>query len=240
MWWRTRKGIEEFGNWGIERHKGICWIFGFSISQFPNWFSGENRRETVKGTNDIARWFAAISLAALFVIPLPVLAQRPLRAGWQQRRAAVPLRPRRGGHAGDWLRRYKDVPSNEQERALQNDPQFRHLPPARQQQLRRQLQQFTSLPPQQQQRVLNRMETWEHLTPDQKRQARQIFGQMQQLPPERRQMVNNGIRELRSLPPDQREQVVNSERFKSYSPRERDMMREAARLPFASSENGEQ
>ena len=71
-------------------------------------------------------------------------------------------------HAGDWLRRYKDLPPQQQQKALENDPQFRNLPSERQQQLRQRLQRFNNLPPQQQQRVLNRMETWEHLTPEQK------------------------------------------------------------------------
>ena len=80
-----------------------------------------------------------------------------------------------GNHAGQWLRRYKDLPPEQQEKALENDPQFRSLPPARQQLLRQRLQRFSSLPPQQQDLILQRMETWEHLTPDQKQQARQLF-----------------------------------------------------------------
>ena len=61
------------------------------------------------------------------------------------------------GHAGDWLRRYKDLPPDEQERALQSDPAFQKLPPARQELLRQRLQHFSSLPPQQQLQMLNRM-----------------------------------------------------------------------------------
>ena len=57
-------------------------------------------------------------------------------------------RPKPPGHAGDWLRRYKDLPPAEQERALQNDPWFHRLPPERQQQLRQRLQNFSTLPPQ--------------------------------------------------------------------------------------------
>jgi hypothetical protein len=143
--------------------------------------------------------------------------------------------PRQGAHAGDWLRRYKDLPPKEQERALQSDPGFRRLSPERQQQLRRQLQHFSSLPPQQQQLELNRMETWEHLTPDQKRQARRIFGQMQQLPPERRRMVVSAVRDLRAMTPQQREEAIDSEHYKNtFSPQERDLMRETTQLPLAS------
>ena len=141
------------------------------------------------------------------------------------------------GHAGDWLRRYKDLPPAEQERELQNDPAFRRLSPERQQALRERLQHFSDLPPQQQLRMLNRMETWEHLTPEQKQQARNIFSQMKQLPPDRRRMVTAAVRDLRAMPPEQREQVINSDRFKSsFSDQERQMMTEATRLPLAPAE----
>jgi len=143
-------------------------------------------------------------------------------------------RPRIQGHAGDWLRRYKDLPPAEQERALRNDPGFRLLPPAQQQLLRQRLRHFSSLPPQQQARMLNRMEIWEHLTPAQKQQARQIWGQMQQLPPDRRRMVTTAVRDLRSMPPDQRERTINSPDYRSrFSDQEREMMRGATRLPLA-------
>jgi len=149
--------------------------------------------------------------------------------------------PQQRGHAGDWLRRYKDLPPDEQEKALQNDPAFQKLPPARQQLLRRRLERFSSLPPQQQLRMLNRMETWEHLTPEQKQQARQVFGQMQQLPPDRRRLVHKAIDNLRQMPPDQREQIINSDRFKGmFSDHERDVMRDATRLPLAPADSGDQ
>lgn len=148
--------------------------------------------------------------------------------------------PQQAGHAGDWLRRYKDMPPAEQERELQNDPAFRRLPPQQQQILRQRLQHFSDLPPQQQLRMLNRMETWEHLTPEQKQQARQIYGQLRQLPPDRQRMVTTAVRDLRSMPPDQREKVINSERFKGmFSDQEREMMRGATRLPLAPAEGGE-
>jgi hypothetical protein len=138
------------------------------------------------------------------------------------------------GHAGDWLRRYQGMPAGEQERALQNDPAFRRLPPERQQMLRQRLEHFSSLPQPQQQRMLNRMETWEHLTPEQKQQARQVHGQMQQLPPERRRMVTTAVHDLSAMPQAQREQIIDSNRFKGmFSPQEREIMRGASRLPLA-------
>jgi hypothetical protein len=138
------------------------------------------------------------------------------------------------GHAGNWLRRYKDLPPAQQRRALENDPQFRKLAPQRQAQLQKRLQHFSSLPPQQQERVLNRMETWEHLTPNQKQQARQLFQQFKQLPPDRRQAVNRAIREMRGLTPEQRDQLINSGQYRSvFSPQERGILGGAAHLPLA-------
>jgi len=135
-------------------------------------------------------------------------------------------RPAQQHHAGDWLRRYKDVPPQ--------DPQFRKLPPERQNRLRDRLQRFSTLPPQQQSRILQRMETWEHLTPSQKQEARGLFQQMRSLPPDRRQMMESAIRNLRGMPPGQRQQVLESPDFKSrFSPQEQDMLNGISRLPLA-------
>ncbi len=136
-------------------------------------------------------WMAAAVLSVAAAVALPCVAQhnnfRPPAAQGQyhpqpnqyhpqqQNESRQPPHPNQG-HAGDWLRRYKNVPPGEQERALRSDPAFRHLPPEQQQLLRQRLQHFSGLPPQEQQRMLNRMETWEHLTPEQKQQARQVHG----------------------------------------------------------------
>jgi hypothetical protein len=192
-------------------------------------------------------WLAVAGLAIALVISVPCLAGTgPYQAETRHAFAAAQMprpvqgHPRPRGHAGDWLRRYKDLPPAEQERELQADPAFRRLPPAQQQLLRQRLQHFSSLPPQQQLRMLNRMETWEHLTPAQKQQARQIYGQMRQLPPERQRMVGTAIHDLRAMPPQQREQIIDSPRFRGmFSDQERDMMRGATRLPLAPAEGAE-
>jgi hypothetical protein len=206
--------------------------------------------------NQNTGWLVCATLALALAVAVPCLAQKGgFRAAAQQRhvspayQALRPAQARPGqarpgpaipkGHAGDWLRRYKDLPPAEQERELQKDPGFRHLPPAQQQLLRQRLQHFSNLPPQQQLRVLNRMETWEHLTPAQKDQARQVFGQMRQLPPARQRMVGTAVHDLRAMPPDQRERVIDSPRFKSmFSDQEREMIRGASRLPLAPAEEG--
>lgn len=192
-------------------------------------------------------WLAVAGLAVALTISVPCVAYAgPFHAQQRNGVAAaqaprpVQARPRPRGHAGDWLRHYKDMPPAEQERELQRDPAFRRLPPGQQQLLRQRLQHFSSLPPQQQLRMLNRMETWEHLTPAQKQQARQIFGQMRQLPPERQRMVGTAIHDLRGMPPEQREKIIDSQRFRGmFSDQERDMMRGATRLPLAPAEGAE-
>jgi hypothetical protein len=181
-------------------------------------------------------WLVAAALVVAFASVSPALALRP----FGQRQA--PLRVQRQapgprgqqGHAGQWLRRYKDMSPEQQRRALEADPQFRRLPPGRQEALRQRLQHFSSRPPAEQQRILNRMETWEHLTPAQKDQARQVYSQMKNLPPQRRQAVQNAIQALRGMPPEARQREIESERFRSqFSPEERSILGGASRLPLA-------
>ncbi len=184
-----------------------------------------------------AGWIAAAVLAMAAGVVSPCLAQYNNFRSTPQRIQNRP-QPQPGGHAGDWLRRYRGMSPSEQERALQSDPAFRRLSPERQQLLRQRLRHFSSLPPEQQQRMLNRMETWEHLTPGQKQQAREVFGRLRQLPPDRQRMVTTAVRDLRAMPPGQREQIIDSKRFRSvFSPEERDIMRGATRLPLAPPEN---
>jgi hypothetical protein len=194
------------------------------------------------------QWLALAGLAIVVSIPPPCLALSgpfhpvpgPSARAFQAHPAQAPrqeARPHPGGHAGDWLRRYKDLPPAEQDRALQNDPVFRRLPPAQQQVLRQRLRHFSSLPPQQQARILNRMEVVEHMTSEQKQQLRQILGQIQRLPPVRRRAVGMAIRDLGAMPPAQREQIIDSPRFRSmFSDQEREMMRGVTRLPLAPGE----
>ena len=158
---------------------------------------------------------------------------RPPQANSQARE--VPRPPQAAQrHGGDWLRSHQSLSFADQQKALQNDPQFRKLPPQQQQRLVNRLQTFNNLPPQEQQRRLNRIETWEHLTPQQKQQARQLAGQWKELPPDRQKMMKTAIGDLRAMPPDQRERVLESDRFKGmFSDQERNMLRETTKLPLA-------
>jgi hypothetical protein len=144
--------------------------------------------------------------------------------------------PSQGHHAGQWLRQYQGVPFDQQKKALNNDPNFRKLPPERQERLQQRLQRFNNLPPDRQQRVLNRMETWEHLTPQQKTEARQVYSGIRSLPPERRQAMQNAINALRAMPPDARQRAIESGRFSQFSPQEREMLNGVSKLPLAPAE----
>jgi len=196
------------------------------------------------GWGKIARCLAAVLLMTPLFAQQPHPPSQPADGQWHrfQKEGRPNASPSPGahppqnqpGHAGNWLRRYKDLPPAQQRRELERDPQFRKLPPHRQAQLQKRLQHFSSLPPQQQERVLNRMETWEHLTPDQKQRARQLFQQFKQLPPDRRQAINRAIRGMRGLTPEQRDQLINSDQYRdSFSLQERVILDGAAHLPLA-------
>lgn len=175
------------------------------------------------------RWNLLAALILMMGVPLSV-AQKPNRPNPNRPQN----RPAEEHHAGDWLRKYKDVPPQQQQKALNSDPQFRRLPPERQDRLRDRLQRFSTLPPQQQTRILHRMETWEHLTPDQKQEARGLFREMRSLPPDRRQRVESAIRELRGMPPAQRQQMLESPQFRTrFSPEEQQVLEGITKLPLA-------
>lgn len=178
------------------------------------------------------------------------LAATPLSAQQQHRgenrapgngpafRAGVGFHRPPGQHSGDWLRKYKDVPPAQQQKALENDPQFRNLPPDRQERLKERLQRFNSLPPEHQQRILNRMETWEHLTPEQQQKARDAFSRFRSLPPDRQNIVRSAVRDLQQMSPEDRQRVLNSDRFKSmFTDNERETLNEMSQLPLAPAEH---
>jgi hypothetical protein len=61
---------------------------------------------------------------------------------------------------------------------------------------------------------------------------------LQQLPVQRQRMVRNAVEHLSVLSPDHRERIINSDRYRNvFSPLERDIMREALRLPLTPREN---
>ena len=120
-----------------------------------------------------------------------------------------------GAHAGDWLRKYQNLPPDQQEQALANDPEFQKLPPERQVRLRQRLREFNAMAPEQRQRVLERMETFERLIPEQQQRAQQLFARFRNLPEPRQRMLRRALRHLREMDAQQRSRILASERFRS-------------------------
>ncbi|WP_373694103.1 DUF3106 domain-containing protein [Edaphobacter paludis] len=120
------------------------------------------------------------------------------------------------------MNRHGNMPLAQQQRALENEPGFRQLPPQTQQQLRNRLTQLNDMPPAQRQRLIERNEAIERLTPQQRQQVRGAMQQLGTLPADRRRMVARAFRDLREMDPSQRQAILSSDRFRSqFSPQER-------------------
>lgn len=130
-----------------------------------------------------------------------------------------------GPRAGDWLRQFKDVPPEQQDRALNNDPAFQRLPAHRQEKLRERLKQFNSLSPEKRNQLLDRMETWESMSQEQRQRLRSLQDRMKQLPDDRREKVRKAFGFLRGLAPERRHEFLASPRFTSqFSAEEQDLL----------------
>jgi hypothetical protein len=139
--------------------------------------------------------------------------------------AGVASRPGAGGnqdHLAQWMQRHSNLSLPQQQRALENEPGFRSLPPETQDRLRNRLVQLNNMSPEQLQRTTQRTELMERLTPDQRQQFRSSVQQLGQFPEDRRRLVAHAFRDLRELPPPQREAMLNSDRYRGqFSDQER-------------------
>jgi Protein of unknown function (DUF3106) len=178
----------------------------------------------------------ALLLAVL--LGAPGLAQNP--PADQKSATPVPAAPQAAAPArhssrdsGAWLRKYKDMPPAEQEKALANDPYFRHLPAAHQQKLRQQLQKFNSLPPDKKESVVRHMQVFGQLTPAQRQSARELHAKLNNIPPDRRKIMRSELRQLRQMPPDDRQRELNSDTLHaSFNDNEREILKGLADLPI--------
>lgn len=142
-----------------------------------------------------------------------------------------------GPHNGDWLRRFGNMPEQDQRKQLQSDPNFQRLPKERQQQLMQRLDSYNRMSPEQKERVLNRMEMWEHLSPEQRGRARELFQQFRQFGPDSRQRVNSALRRLRGMPPNARQNFYNSDEFRTnYNEGEQNVIKGLSELGPADTE----
>lgn len=141
------------------------------------------------------------------------------------RRDPTQLHPQ-GPRPGDWLRQFKDVPEDQQERALTNDPAFQRLPAERQQQLRQRLQRFNDLSPYEKERLLDRMEKFEALPPEQRQRLQAIQERMRQLPDDRQQRLRRAFHQLKGMSPEQRRDYFGSNRFQErFTQEEREILK---------------
>jgi len=139
---------------------------------------------------------------------------------------------------GVWLKQHFNDNPQDQQRQLQNDPDFKHLTPEQQQHLQQKLNQFNSLPPQQRERMINRMQKMESLPPDRQQMLRNSLQEFRQLPDDRRRQVRRAWNSLSQMPPDQQQQVMNSDRFKSsFNDQERSTLRGLLDSGFNPAEN---
>lgn len=117
-------------------------------------------------------------------------------------------------HLGQWMRQHSNMSLADQQKALDNEPGFRSLPPDVQQRYHNRLAQLNNMPPAQRERWLARTEAMEKLNPAERQQVRGAMQQLGSLPEDRRRLVARAFRDLREMPPEQRQTILNSDRFR--------------------------
>jgi hypothetical protein len=150
----------------------------------------------------------------------------PARLGVSQARPVPGPGPKRNQeHLAQWMDRHSDLSLADQQRALENEPGFRELPPQTQQRMRDRLTQLNNMTPEQRRRVIERTEAMEHLTPPQRQQVVGALRQLGSLPEDRRRLVARAFRDLREMPPQQREAILKEDSFRSqFSEQERNTL----------------
>jgi hypothetical protein len=133
--------------------------------------------------------------------------------------------PYNGLHLQDWLSRNQNVPVQDQERQLHNDPSFKRLPQADQQRLTQQLRSVDRMPEPQRDRRLARNEMLERLSPDQRMNINRSGREWSALPSDRQMQMRRAFQDLRGVPLDQRQTVLNSSHYQNmFTPQERGIL----------------
>jgi hypothetical protein len=159
-----------------------------------------------------------------------VLQATPQKNSNQKTNANQKARPNHPAQRlGEWLELHKNLPLDQQEKALENDPNFKKMAPNRQNALRDRLRKFNSLTPDQRDLAIKRMNFWASLTKEQHEQVRDANQKLQTLPPDRRVALHKALRHLRRMDPQHRQQVMESDRFKTlFSDQEQGILKELA------------
>jgi hypothetical protein len=141
---------------------------------------------------------------------------------------------------GEWLSTHKDLPLDQQEKALENDPAFKRLPADRQAALKERLRKFNTLSPEQRDLTVQRMNYFSSLSPDQRKTIRDANQKLQALPPDRRVAIHKALRHLRQMDPQQRAEAMQSDHFKStFSDQEQGILKELADISPPSAPAGQ-
>ena len=139
--------------------------------------------------------------------------------------------PNGGLHLQDWLSRNQNVPVQDQEKQLRNDPSFKRLPQADQQRLTQQLRSVDRMPEQQRDRRLARNEMLERLSPEDRLSINRSGRAWSALPSDRQMQMRRAFQDLRGVPPDQRQTVLNSSRYQNmFTPQERGILSDFLRV----------
>jgi hypothetical protein len=178
-----------------------------------------NELETTFPFGKLARRvFAGLLMALPLVAPTLSFARPAYQAAVRPRFESNQPQP----HLGPWLQRHRNLPPEQQERALQSEPGFSRLPPQTQANLLNRLRQINRMPPDQRQRTLDRIEAMERLSPQMRQQVSRSVQDFHMLPPDRQRMVKKALRDLREYPPEQRAAMMRSGQFQSqFTPQER-------------------
>jgi hypothetical protein len=118
-------------------------------------------------------------------------------------------------HLTQWMENHKSLSLPDQQRALENEPGFRDLPPQVQQHELSELGRLYAMNPQQRSRLLQGNEALERMSPTQRQQFDATVGQFKSLPPDRKRLVTSAFRDLREMPQGQRQQVIDSPAFRA-------------------------
>jgi hypothetical protein len=181
-----------------------------------------NEVETTPHGGKLAR---SVFGALLLVLPLAACFAGPAPQGSRPRYENNQPHQNNQPHLGTWLQRHQNLPPEQQERALRNEPGFNRLPPETQQRLLNRLRQINSMPPDKRQRTLDHIEALEHLSPQKRQQVRASFQEFHALPEDRQRMVRKAFRDLRAYPPEQRQALMNSGQFAAqFTPHERSIL----------------
>jgi hypothetical protein len=148
-----------------------------------------------------------------------------MRGHEQQPHQENGAQPGKGAAGGDFFKRLREMPPEQQRRFLENNQKFLNMTRDRQELIRERLREWNAKTPQEKENIREREEIVEGLSPEQKEEARKMLPQWLGLPPLQRQAVMEAFRHLRDLPPGERMAYLDSQSVRErFSPHERDIL----------------